>query len=721
MTIHKHVLKGCSPTPLASYLKALGILRIVSEQKDASCRGAWIDDRFVLATVLSKEALEQFFMEEYAPTPIIDPWNGGSGFYPKDNKVGVSALLKADQARLSPIQHAIQWAEGATSGFSESPSDGEKTAFQNKCVQELRGAASDALQAAFVLSPQSTGTGRGLQAAYPSLLGTGWNDGRLDFANNFHQRIAEIFGLALKIGKKSSLAQETTENKRKTKERLVQAFWRDPVSGLGAKYAIGQFFPNAAGGANSTTGATGNGLVNPWDFVLMLEGAIFFSASASKKTNSHGQVKASAPFSLHNHAAGAGSISATEESTRGEQWMPLWNAFATRGEIKALLADGRAQLGKRTAGRPIDMARAIARLGVSRGISSFVRYGYLERNGQANFAVPLGRIPVIAKPLGRLVDDIAPWLDRLHREARSRTASARIVIVERILADAVFDALTHDDSAFRWQAILTAAVAVERLQSVGGARSIGPIPKLSPEWVKACDDGTPLFRLAVALGSAAAHHTADGRMVDRLRHHFLPLERGGWKLGKDENGRDVRVVAFGRDPLSDLVSIMERRMLESEAREGRHPQIKAARGAGAILSDLAAWIDGEVDPTRCVELARAFMAVDWGKWQPTLQEADRRRGDDLPPDAWCVLRLNTLAWPLSADLDIPSDPAIIRRLKAGSSEAVRIALQRLGAQGIRAPLRHAIFDRDTARLMGAALTFPIHRNSAERLLRQIQP
>ena len=36
MTMHLHVLKGCSPAPLANYLKALGILRLVGEQADSA-------------------------------------------------------------------------------------------------------------------------------------------------------------------------------------------------------------------------------------------------------------------------------------------------------------------------------------------------------------------------------------------------------------------------------------------------------------------------------------------------------------------------------------------------------------------------------------------------------------------------------------------------------------------------------------------------------------
>ena len=33
MTLHLHHLTGCSPVPLAHYLKALGILRLIVEQR----------------------------------------------------------------------------------------------------------------------------------------------------------------------------------------------------------------------------------------------------------------------------------------------------------------------------------------------------------------------------------------------------------------------------------------------------------------------------------------------------------------------------------------------------------------------------------------------------------------------------------------------------------------------------------------------------------------
>src|SRR5690349_9416668 len=86
-TLH---LAGCSPTPLAHYLKALGVLRLVSEQLPADLprpRGAWQGETFVLHSTLDRAALEEFFLNEYRPTPILAPWNGGSGFYFREEKL----------------------------------------------------------------------------------------------------------------------------------------------------------------------------------------------------------------------------------------------------------------------------------------------------------------------------------------------------------------------------------------------------------------------------------------------------------------------------------------------------------------------------------------------------------------------------------------------------------------------------------------------------------
>lgn len=64
MSLHHLILKGCSPTPLAHYLKALGILRLVSEQIDSTARMFWKDECAHLITKLNKDELIDFFLNK---------------------------------------------------------------------------------------------------------------------------------------------------------------------------------------------------------------------------------------------------------------------------------------------------------------------------------------------------------------------------------------------------------------------------------------------------------------------------------------------------------------------------------------------------------------------------------------------------------------------------------------------------------------------------------
>jgi len=502
MNMHIHHLTGCAPDPLAHYLKALGILRLVAEQVDSQVRGWWQDEHFCLLTKLDRDALERFFLEQYAPTPFVSPWNGGSGFYPKDNKIGFNAVQESSAARFATYRNGIERGESVCAALTSKPDKKQKPILLSECFKAWRHELRDWLNAAIIL----TGTG---DVLYPSLLGTGGNDGRLDFTNNAMQQLGELFDLADLNGKPCD----------ETPSRLKQAFWSDPTNHL-TMPPIGQFLPSGAGGANSTTAADGKPLVNPWDFILMLEGAILFTTRATRRMGSQSTARASAPFVMYAHEVGYLSPG-TEKNQRGEQWMPVWSRPSTLSELSAMLGEARLQVGRRTAEHPVDAARAVARLGVARGIDAFVRYGYLERNGQNTFAVSLGRIVVQPRPHAHLIDDIAHWMDRLHRIARKSknyTPPNRFVHAERRLANAVFAVLTHDETAEWWQAVLRAAVAVEAIQVGGTAVQAGPIPRLDPQWLSVADDGGPENAAGGRVGQRCTVLLPAGRPSPPNRH-----------------------------------------------------------------------------------------------------------------------------------------------------------------------------------------------------------
>lgn len=352
MTLHLHHLTGCSPAPLADYLKALGILRLVAEQADANARGWWQDEHFCLLTTLAKKELESFFLEKYEPTPLLSPWNKGCGFFkagdpglapleastaPRfarfregivdarkllDQVANADAVIRAIKARtktnksfqtepqrtvlaesvtfrgfvdqlkstaskegasaedLATIRAEMEEVEVLVSAANKPPikseadqikaSDGYKrllAAAERRfkslkgtlipdCRRAWRGAHAEWLSAAVVLDDDGN-------PRWPSLLGTGGNDGNLDFTNNAIQRLGELFDAKSADG----------EARPETAALLSNALWSDAANNLMAT-TIGQFQPGAAGGANSRTGPAGDSLVNAWDFLLMMEGSM---------------------------------------------------------------------------------------------------------------------------------------------------------------------------------------------------------------------------------------------------------------------------------------------------------------------------------------------------------------------------------------------------------------------------------------------------------------
>ena len=113
---------------------------------------------------------------------------------------------------------------------------------------------------------------------------------------------------------------------------------------------MGQFLPGMAGGANTGNGPMGDSLLNPFDYLLLLEGTILFTAHATKRLGAGAAGRAAAPFTVSARGAGYASAADSDESPRGEQWIPLWSSPLLLCEFRRLLAEGRAQLGAPTQG-----------------------------------------------------------------------------------------------------------------------------------------------------------------------------------------------------------------------------------------------------------------------------------------------------------------------------------------------------------------------------------
>lgn len=698
------VLPGCTPTPLASYLKALAVLRLVAEQGgDPQASGCWRDDVFVLRTTLSRDELLRFFLESYAPTPLVAPWNGGSGFFPKDNQEAVAKLSGATHARFEPYRAAIALARNMVSAFrlAESPKNESKQAF----LQRMRNSAAESLlpwiDAAVILADG--------EPRYPPLLGTGGNDGRLDFTNNYMQRLIDLFN---PIGGNACAGAEG----------LLQAsLLGSAADGLPDK-AIGQFAPGYAGGPNAGFGFEGSAKVNPWDFILMLEGGILFASSAARRLEASSAATLTAPFTVRSRAGTVGSAAQCDDSdARGEIWMPLWQAWLTRAEVFALFAEGRAVMGARPARDGLDFSRAVARLGVDRGLNAFQRYGFLMRSGKAFLATPLARLPVRRNVQSDLIDELEQrdWLSRVQRHARDDNTPGAFRALAAQLDTALF-ALTQRTDREAVQRVLRLAGRIEAMcaNSAKTRDTLCPLPALSASWVVQADDGSAEFRIACALAGLTLPGEVNGRTVLLgLRPHLTPISRdgGNWEP-------ESRLVCWNSGPIArNLASMLHRRQFAAVAGGAEGELLRGRCGAG--LADIVDFLDGRTDDRRIAELAAGLACV--GK-MPVLRPSGERRAW-APPAAYALLKpfftpestLRRLDGWLSEDRQLRLSAEIPARLAANDvPAALRMAWWRLRTLGKKLPGREppSPVGISGARLL-AALVIPLADTETHSLLR----
>ncbi|MBL8724188.1 MAG: type I-U CRISPR-associated protein Csx17, partial [Planctomycetes bacterium] len=558
---------------------------------------------------------------------------------------------------------------------------------------------------------------------FTSLFGSGGNDGRMEFTRNLRKHVDSLFDLN---GGKPRDA---------TAALLQAALFGTPARAL-AKESVGQFFPGRAGGPNMAAGFAGNSSINPWEFILMLEGAVALVAGMSRRGEIDG-ARVSSPFWVESTWAGFGSASQQEDAPRGEHWLPLWAHPMRYDELVELVREGRAQVGSRQTTRASDLVRATARLGLARGIESLQRFAFLERNGQANLAVFAGRFHVASRSRQGLLDDVAPWIDHLAREGKEGNAPRSLGVVARRAAEALFEVCRQDASAHQWRRLFVILGEAEfALARSGKSTFRRPLPKLGAAWLRAVDDGTPdrraTLRLAVAL--ASQHRPLDNyhpRRVDHVRRHFLPLAQAGAKVSFKLDGKgciqpDPEHVCHGRDLVNDAIALVLRRSIwarSSSPHRDKAPKLplEAVTGCEATLGEVEAWVRGEIQDDDVLELVRPLLALDWSEVAEKgagIPRPQTGAGDPLQ----MLLRLAHLPFAIPvrnadgrsvAEVEVRLDPEPLRRLAAGDIDAaLSVAVRRLSASGLRPVFRRGIASASLARRLAASLAFPISRDEA---------
>ncbi|HEX2094526.1 MAG TPA: type I-U CRISPR-associated protein Csx17 [Longimicrobiaceae bacterium] len=677
-------LAGCTPEPLAAYLKALGVLRLVAEQKDVNARGWWEGERFCIRSTLDEEMLLRFFLEEYAPTPIIAPWNGGSGFFPGDNRSGITAIGGTADERFAPYRIAISTARTMLNalGAETKPGKEEKEQLISRLRDELDERSLAWLDAALVLTED------GLR--FPPLLGTGGNDGRLDFTNNQMQRLAELL----------------LETPPETSQALLRgSLFGTPVPGLRGT-AIGQFSPVHTGSANTGPGFEGAACVNPWDYVLLFEGALLFAASVTRRLEAARPGALAYPFSVRASGSGYASASDADEArSRHELWLPLWSTPAGLRELRALFGEGRAHVGSRPANTGVDFARAVASLAVDRGITGFTRYGFHVRNGLAYFATPLDRWEVRRNPRVDLLHRIDGWVERLRRAAGDKNAPASVRRAYRTLEEAIL-ALCRDNSPHPVGQVLIALGQIEavlaRSHGFTSHKGIPPVPPLPLAWVRAANDSSPEFRLAAALASVG------------IREYLVPVRLR--QPRKWQSAGDPRVVWGAGELVTNLLTVVTRREVE----ESRDDEVAPPGAVRYVqLPDIALFIARAVDEDRLAGLLSGLACCDWSRSRAAEATSPPSSG---VPFIYSLLKI-VHDRQIRPDLCLLRTPGMIARAAGGDAfGATTLAVRRLRGAGL-IPCTEAFHtDPERTRRAAAALLFPISpRDRAELVSTIMRP
>ena len=639
-------LYGCAPIPLAHYLKALGVLRLVSEQVEATACGSWLNDYLSLHFSADASALTEFFTHRYRPTSVLAPWNGGSGFFPKDNDEALSAIEKSNATRLEAYRAGIAAARKELNRLAlKAKPDGEaKTLLLQSCRNSFREDALDWLDAVFVLGQDG--------AKFPPLLGTGGNDGRLEFTNNFMQRITEVMDPAT--------GEPTAESAR----WLRAALFGSAAPGLATRAPVGQFFPSAAGGANATSGFDAVSAVNPWDFILMIEGALLFAAASVKRLESADDGALVYPFCVRQAGVGyASAAEADEVEARCEMWMPLWDKPTTLAELRAIFSEGRAQVRGCPARSGVDFAQAAVTLGVDRGITSFQRYGFQVRNGLAYFATPLERVIVRRNARADLLADIEQWYDRLRQKAGARANPEPPASVARALnqLELRIIELCRDDSRSSLQSLIAALGATERALARSFKWTAGaylrPLHGLKERWLDDADDDSPEFRLAQSVAGMSAWL---GKETLWFRQHLEPVgitanKERSWVSWDDTAGNDV--AWHGGDLTDALNAILVRRVMRVGQSGAKGWPDESKRFA--YLDDITAFIEGRTNDDLLADLIWGLSLLDWQKVKPLPSEF-RGVQEAIPSSFYAMLRLCFRPYD-GMDDAIPLVPAILQR------------------------------------------------------------
>ncbi|MCL4326608.1 MAG: type I-U CRISPR-associated protein Csx17 [Candidatus Thermoplasmatota archaeon] len=708
----KFQLLGCKTEPFGSYLKALGILRLLGGHLDV--KGGWCkDDIFYIDTTgtsldaisieMVKDNIIQFFLKKYKPTPIVSPWTRGSGFYPKDNKKWIGMILNTTEERfdlykktITEIQNwkDIKFKEKKGSKNEEDKNNDDtndkelKPQIVLKCRNELDEKLVEWIDAAILIDNDGT-------LKTTNILGTGGNEGRLDYSNNFMKNICLM------------LLQNNIDD---SVALLKNSLFEEPVS----KYVIGRigkFDPGHSGGYNQGFGIEQKDFPsNPWDFIFLLEGTLVWSSSIAKRnTIEKGSLRS--PFTVRPSYIDPENSDSSKES---EIWAPIWNKPISITEMKAFFREGRADIGRQNANNGLEFAEAITSLGIDRGITKFTRYNLQIRRGQSFISIPSGQFKVRILSITELIRELNPLMFKIDSFLRKFKPAppTEFINARRKLNQDIFSALKYNTA----NDLKNLIISIGKFEKLIAKRDLKkdptlsrPICGLSPKWLQMADDGSIEFRLAVALVSIKATDK-----VGSFRANLEPVSPdNAYEWSKNE----TQVAWVGNNIYEKLTNVLSKRMTDADRYSCCTNPLQSRIGLSAY--DISYLINGFVNEEILENLIFGLMWLNWTNDSAEveiikkLKERWNNNSMNIPISrSWALLKLLFLPDGVfyfnNEKISIRSEPSIVFLLNAGRiEEACEIAKRRLYYSGLN-PIKIKFLNRENGKRITASLLLPIN-------------
>jgi len=668
MAGHVLELRGCTPEPLGNYLKGLGVFRLIAEQADPQARAWWKGGVLqILQSEWSDSELEkaerqlvEWLLTRCRFTPLIAPWQKGTGYLPIGKRAAGGVALQ------DLLTHSHQGAGFFCEVLRDFAASVGITLGDEASgwLESLRGADPDLSDAHLLRALRnrlrSAAGLRWLDAVGMSVSRSGESDSPRWFpilANGGGEASGQYI-----VNQQQRLRMALLGDQERSRLRLeASLFARNQPDALEAGSMGAMYYPALMKVPNSGQGFLPDPerRVNPWDFILLLEGTLVWSMATTRRKGVTSD-RASFPFYCRSSFGGSTTIGpkevegAEKSIAHGELWCPVWNRPSTLAEIQRIFGEGRLQVCENVCSRSLDFALAMTGFGVDRGLQAFHRYSLLERSGSGRqttlLAVPSGCFaPVQATGLPLLVDlrdfaqSVASGLTDNPQQPR-RLILARIEF-ERAWYGATVAAISTSSviSAEQHLWLLICVSLLERelginhgKVKIGGdtaERVIAPLPSLQRNWERLLSSASHPreYRLARAVAGITAWGDTSAQLrpgpaVEDIRANLLPVARRGKAWIWDKTARGA-VFSPEASLSTNLAGLLRRRLIE--AQRGAGDGLPLWSPNGACFADLLALWRGDVDEPRLTDLIHALALIDPGWWDEARID-ERQRVDETP-------------------------------------------------------------------------------------------